>query len=143
MLHIITDITDPLCQYIKDDPVRPELPMEFRVNEHGNIFALVDADLRPQAIVCVRYMNSVPRDVHELAQTWGDSVAVFYTIWSYAPGSGRDLIMAARSWLQEHRPEISNFVTLSPPTDMARKFHLRNGADILSVNTDTVNYIYR
>ena len=69
-------------------------------------------------------------------------MAVFYTIWSYRPGAGRKLIRAAAAWIRKHRPEISEFVTLSPPTEMARTFHLRNGARELRVNGDTVNYLY-
>jgi hypothetical protein len=33
-------------------------------------------------------------------------------------------------------------VTLSPKTDMARKFHLKNGAKIFRENEETVNYEY-
>lgn len=143
MLHIITDINDYLCHYVKDDPVRPEIELEFRVNEHGNIFALVDDAGQPQSMVCVRYMAAVPHSVEELRANSGASIAVFYTIWSYRSGAGRDLIFAVRSWLAEHRPEITEFVTLSPPTEMARKFHINNGADILKINPETVNYIYR
>jgi hypothetical protein len=34
-------------------------------------------------------------------------------------------------------------VTLSPKTEMARKFHLKNGAEVFRENPDTVNYLYR
>jgi hypothetical protein len=70
------------------------------------------------------------------------TVAVFYTIWSYRPGAGRRLIIAARRWIEENRQDIKEFVTLSPPTEMARIFHLRNGAGVFRVNHDTVNYVY-
>jgi hypothetical protein len=70
-------------------------------------------------------------------------VAVFYTIWSYTAGSGRRLIMSARSWIGMNRSNVQEYVTLSPPTDMARVFHIRNGAEVLRVNADTVNYLYR
>jgi hypothetical protein len=86
-----------------------------------------------------------PRQWLELAMPSLDlrDTAVFYTIWSYVPGAGRKLIVQARNWLIANRTEIKTFVTLSPPTDMARVFHLRNGAGVLSVNEDTVNYIYQ
>jgi hypothetical protein len=71
------------------------------------------------------------------------NTAVFYTIWSYKPGAGRRLIVAARSWLLANMSNLDTFVTLSPPTEMARVFHLRNGAGVLSVNEDSVNYIYQ
>jgi hypothetical protein len=69
-------------------------------------------------------------------------VAVFYTIWSYYPGAGRRLIRSAAEWIQKNRTNITEFVTLSPPTDMARIFHLRNGAKEFRINENTVNYLY-
>lgn len=144
MLHIITSLSDPLCELIRDDPVRPEIPIEFRVSDRSNIFVLLDDYNKPTAAVCAIYRDSVPKSVVELAtpNVLTPDTAVFYTIWSYVPGAGRKLIMQARKWILENNSNISTFVTLSPPTDMARTFHLRNGAGVLSVNADTVNYIY-
>jgi hypothetical protein len=34
-------------------------------------------------------------------------------------------------------------VTLSPKTEMARRFHLKNGASELRENSNTINYIYK
>ena len=39
-------------------------------------------------------------------------------------------------------PHIKRFVTLSPKTEMAKKFHLRNGATELQENETTVNFEY-
>ena len=143
-LHVIQSLTDPLCSLITDDPVRPEIPLEFRVSVSSEIFALLDElSQEPLAAVCCAYRDLIPENTHELiAQPLSASVAVFYTIWSYKPGAGRKLIIAAREWIQSNRPEIARFVTLSPPTDMARVFHLRNGAEVFRINTDTVNYLY-
>jgi hypothetical protein len=140
-LHIITDLQDPLCRLISDDPVRPEIPLEFRVSASSEIFVLLDDSDQATAAVCCAYRNQIPSTVVELAQQ-PDSlphVAVFYTIWSYQPGAGRRLIMSARDWITDNRPAVSEFVTLSPTTDMARVFHLRNGAAVFRVNSDTVN----
>ena len=38
---------------------------------------------------------------------------------------------------------FNRLVTLSPLTDMARKFHLRNGAVELQVNETTQNFEYK
>jgi hypothetical protein len=69
-------------------------------------------------------------------------VAIFYTIWSYKPGAGRKLITQACAFIRANNPHIKKYVTLSPPTEMAKTFHLRNGACILNVNDHTVNYQY-
>ena len=142
MLHVIQTLDDPLVRLVADDPVRPEIPLEFRVGPTSEIFVLLDGD-DVGAAVCCAYRDAVPATVTELSLVSDLAhVAVFYTIWSYRPGAGRKLILAAREWIQQKRPHISEFVTLSPPTEMARVFHIRNGAAVLRVNTDTVNYIY-
>jgi hypothetical protein len=144
-LHSITTLSDPLLELIRDDPVRPEIPREFRVSEGCEVFVLLDDQYaKPQAVVCAAYKDSVPKDLVSLAtaNSQEPTVAVFYTIWSYAPGAGRRLIQAACGRIRAHRKNIRQYVTLSPPTDMARSFHIRNGADVLSINGDTVNYIY-
>lgn len=145
MLHTITTLDDPLLALIKDDPVRPDIPLEFRVSDSCSVYVLLDDEYsKPQAVVCVARKSSVPKDVLELANIDLEpaTVAVFYTIWSYSPGAGRRLIQETQRSLRVEFKDIKTFVTLSPPTEMARVFHLRNGAGVLSVNLDTVNYIY-
>jgi hypothetical protein len=145
MLHTITTLADPLLALIKDDPVRPDIPIEFRVSDHCCVYVLLDDEYsKPQAVVCVARKSSVPHNVLELAAVDSESptVAVFYTIWSYSPGAGRRLIQEAQRSIRSEHSYITTFVTLSPPTEMARIFHLKNGAGVLSVNSDTVNYIY-
>ena len=144
-LYRITTILDPLIALLADDPVRPEIPAEFRVTDNSEIFVLRDDDsAAAMAVVCCAYRTVIPSTVHELAALpeTETSVAVFYTIWSYTPGAGRRLIVSAREWIQTNRHNITKFVTLSPTTDMARVFHLRNGAEVFRVNPDTVNYLY-
>jgi hypothetical protein len=71
------------------------------------------------------------------------NIAVFYTIWSYAAGAGRELIQQAQKQIQADQPEVTTYVTLSPKTEMARKFHHRNGAKTYRENSDSVNYLYQ
>ena len=143
-LHIINKPEDSLCALIADDPVRPEIPLEFRVSESSEIIVSQDEYGKPTAVVCVLYRDSVPRSREELLEfaSYEPVVAVFYTIWSYQPGAGRRLIVMARRHIESSRPYIKKYVTLSPPTEMARVFHLRNGAQVLNVNADSVNYSY-
>jgi len=145
MLHIIRDITDSLIELIKDDPVRPELSKEFRVNENSQIFVLMDEDQRePMAVTCVKFIGKIPQNVDDLADlAITSNTAVFYTIWSYAAGAGRTLIEQAQEEIRRQHPEIDTYVTLSPKTEMARRFHLKNGAEVYRENPETVNYLYR
>lgn len=143
MLHLIKDLTDPLVDYLLQDPVRPELPPEFRVAENREVFALKDDD-KVKAIVCVAYNVGVPSSVKDLVDyiDANPDTAVFYTIWSYAAGAGRNLLEEAQAHIKETKSGITNFVTLSPKTETAKRFHLRNGASVYRENEDTVNYKY-
>jgi hypothetical protein len=70
------------------------------------------------------------------------TTAIFYTIWSYAPGAGAELLRETVAQIKKQFPSIDRFVTLSPKTDMAKRFHLKNGADVYRENPNTVNYEY-
>jgi len=143
MLHTITTISDDLASLIKDDPVRPEIPLSDRINSNSRIYMLKDGD-RTLAVTCVKFLESIPSAVDELVITIGSATtAVFYTIWSYTAGAGRQLIVEAQRSIESEFPEIQTYVTLSPKTEMARRFHLKNGARELRENSDTVNYIYK
>jgi hypothetical protein len=144
MLHIIRDLSDNLLTLIKDDPVRPELPLEFRVNETSEIYVLKNDQDQPVAVTCVKFLDRVPAAVSDLADVAvHTNTAVFYTIWSYAAGAGRQLIEQAQAEIKRAHPEVDTYVTLSPKTEMARRFHHKNGAVTLRENQDTVNYQYR
>lgn len=141
MLKFITQPSDPLLDYIRDDPVRPDISREFRVSNNRFVSALVEET--PRAIVCVSLHRFVPQAVQELELTdINPDTAIFYTIWSYAPGAGAELLRETVAGIRRQFPNIKNFVTLSPKTEMARRFHLKNGARVMRENADTVNYEY-
>jgi uncharacterized protein YuzE len=143
MIHLITSDTDRYFNFLTEDPVRPTIPTLSRIGINRDIFVLRDENGEAQAITCVSYQDSIPTTEQELfAQNAEPNIAVFYTIWSYAPGAGRTLIFNAVSHIKENMPNIKRFVTLSPPTTMARRFHLKNGALVFRENVETVNYEY-
>ena len=127
----------------KEDPVRPELTVEFRTSPGRTIYALLDDQGERAATICVAYTKMVPTNTQELDKfTDPDGhIAVAYTVWSKERGAGRlivnQLIAHARK-----QDQITRVVTLSPLTDMARRFHLRNGAVELQVNPTTQNFEY-
>ena len=143
MLHTITTLTEEIVKLLKDDPVRPEIPADRRVNQNSRIYMLKDGD-QTQAITCVKFLETVPAAVEDLVDSVNAATtAVFYTIWSYTAGAGRDLIVEAQRSIEAEFPGIQTYVTLSPKTEMARRFHLKNGARELRENSDTINYIYK
>ena len=143
MLHTITTLTEEIVRLLKDDPVRPEIPADRRVNQNSRIYMLKDGD-QTQAITCVKFLETIPAAVEDLVDGVNSATtAVFYTIWSYTAGAGRDLIVEAQRSIEAEFPGIQTYVTLSPKTEMARRFHLKNGARELRENPDTINYIYK
>ena len=58
-LHHIRDITDPLVRIIKDDPVRPHIPLEQRINEAAEILIL-KAGEEILAATCMQWLTEVP-----------------------------------------------------------------------------------
>jgi hypothetical protein len=143
MLYLITSATDLLLSFVKDDPVRPEIPAEFRV-QNNRLIATIVEEHRPLSMVCVSLHNFVPKTVDDLSDTSSEpTTAVFYTIWSYQAGAGQRLLRSVLPELKSRYPSLTTFVTLSPKTELARRFHLKNGAFILQENNDTVNYCYQ
>lgn len=133
---------------IKDDPVRPHIPVVSRIGVGREVYGLYGDNL--QAVICVAYTNEIPRNEFELevltqqASQDGDhgSIAVFYTVWSYERGAGREVLFQTVDQIKQERPQIKRFVTLSPLTIMAERFHLKNGAKLLEKHEDCQNFEY-
>ena len=143
MLHLIKEITDSFFNLISEDPVRPNIPHVDRVGSNKDIFVLRDEENKVKAITCVSYQSTIPDSESGLFEfTDTPNVAIFYTIWSYAPGAGRTLIFDAVDYIKKNNKDIKRFVTLSPKTEMAKRFHLKNGAIVYRENSETVNYEY-
>ena len=143
MLTFIKDLSDKLLAFIKDDPVRHEIPTDFRVSNGRMVAALTNEEEKPDAMVCVSFHDFVPEDTNDLKNTAQvPTTAVFYTIWSYKAGKGQELLIEAVKGIQRDYPSVTRFVTLSPKTEVARRFHLRNGAIVFRENLDTINYEY-
>ena len=132
-----------MLSFVKDDPVRPEISSDYRVSNGRIVLVLSENETSPDAMVCVSFHDSIPEKVSDLDNTSETpTTAIFYTIWSYRPGKGAELLINAVAWLQVNYPSITRFVTLSPKTPMARRFHLKNGAAIFRENEFTTNYEY-
>jgi len=127
----------PLNLPWQEDPVRPELSREFRHTAGREVYT------NGGAIICVAYCNDVPKTIDDLTSMVGLNHAVFYTVWSRKPGHGRMVVIDTWKYLMMTRPYVERYVTLSPKTKMAWKFHISNGAVLLNENTETDNYEYR
>tara|TARA_B100000424_G_C22887690_1_gene472240 strand:- start:236 stop:682 length:447 start_codon:yes stop_codon:yes gene_type:complete len=133
---------------IADDPVRPELDFDFRVGPNKDFFIYMNEFTGGVAsAICVSYNDFVPKTVTELKYYPDNldppSVAVFYTVWSYEKGAGREIVFKTAEHIRQEKEYVHRFVTLSPKTRMAERFHLRNGAILLSENEESNNFEYR
>jgi hypothetical protein len=142
-LHEIRDLTDPLLELVTQDPVRPHIPASQRVGETARVLVLLKDDL-PQSVVCVSFTSDVVTSESDLFGTPAShaQVIMLYTIWSLAPGAGRRMVHEVLSYVKHAWPQVQRVVTLSPPTQMAERFHLNNGARMLQHNGATVNFEY-
>jgi len=142
MLKIVSD--DWSLGYVKDDPVRPHIPLAWRISNGREVYILEDEQTSsPRAIVCVAYTNGVALDEEYMnSHTENPNTAMFYTVWSYDKGAGREIIFKAADAIKTNKPHIQRFCTLSPLTEMAEKFHLRNGASFLRKGDTCQNFEY-
>ena len=126
---------------IQDDPVRPHLAADWRMRSGREVYALKE-DGKTTAVICVAYMDEVPTCEQDMK--WpGIEVAVFYTVWSYKKGAGRKIVLDTANHIKKVHTNIKRFVTLSPLTEMAERFHLRNGATLLVKHKYAQNFEYK
>ena len=144
MLHVIDHMTHPLVHLVSGDPVRPHVTLEDRLHNLNRILVLENGVGVPSSVVCVAFSDHVIKEESEIATYDGDSpcVAILYTIWSLDKGGGQAMIPVVKQWIQKQFPSVQQLVTLSPHTQMARRFHEKNGAHELQMNSHTVNFEY-
>ena len=138
----------------KEDPVRPELDVNFRTS-HGRKIYGVKYKGEICAIMCFGYTNEIPKTVNELDLMTKDAhlqsalrdrnvgkIAIAYTVWSKKKGGGKLIVKEVFKKIKKSN-HLNRLVTLSPLTEMARNFHLRNGAFELQVNAETQFFEYK
>ena len=136
---MLTLITPTDIDLTVEDPVRPTIPMTWR--QQYEIWAWMEDNVRT-ATVCVAWLDAVPDSEDGMLIMPRGFKAVAYTIWSAAPGAGKKLILALQEQIKEN-PLCEGMYTLSPTTEMARKFHINNGARVYRINESTINYQYK
>ena len=136
-----------------EDPVRPELDNKFRTSYGRKIYG-VKYKGEIHAVMCFAFTNEIPKSVEELDMMSKDAflqsirreyqvgkIAIAYTVWSKKRGGGK-LIVKEVFKLIKKTHHLNRLITLSPLTEMARKFHLSNGAVQIQVNETTQNFEY-
>jgi|TARA_B100001540_G_C15737258_1_gene610493 hypothetical protein len=140
---------------INEDPIRPELDIKFRTSYGRKIFG-VKYKKEIYAIMCFGFANQIPktisefdlmtRDAHLQSASWRSKnigkIAIAYTVWSKKKGGGKLIVKEVFKKIKKSN-HLNRLVTLSPLTEMARNFHLRNGAKELQVNEESQNFEYK
>ena len=139
---------------IKEDPVRPELDNIFRRSYGRKIFG-VKYKGEIHAVMCFAYTNQIPKNVDELDKFSHDAflqsaqrdqnvgqIAIAYTVWSKKKGGGKLIVKEVFKKIKASN-HLNRLITLSPLTDMATKFHKKNGAKLLQINETTQNFEYQ
>jgi len=131
---------------VNEDPVRPDLSLEWRLANSRKIFGLKYED-DIEGIICVAFTNDIPHSVKELDMMSElahlkdeKKIAIAYTVWSRKRGAGKEIINKVLEYATKQG--IERVVTLSPLTPMATHFHMRNGAKQISINEKTQNFEY-
>ena len=165
--QIITKSLDDFYDWIKgaelvelkkcntnEDPVRPELDNNFRRSYGRKIYG-VKYKNEIYAVMCFAYTNQVPKNVDELDKFSHDAyllsaqrdqnigkIAIAYTVWSKKRGGGKLIVKEVFKKIKKSN-HLNRLVTLSPLTEMATKFHSKNGAKLLQINETTQNFEYK
>ena len=137
-----------------EDPVRPELDNKFRTGYGRKIYG-VKYKREIHAVMCFAYTNKIPTSVEELEKLSTDAflqsalrdqnvgkIAIAYTVWSKRKGGGKLIVKEVFKKIKKSN-HLNRLVTLSPLTEMASKFHTRNGAKLVQVNETTQNFEYK
>ena len=138
----------------EEDPVRPELDNIFRRSYGRKIYGVKYMG-EIHAVMCFAYTNQIPKNVDELRKFSHDAflqsaqrdqnvgqIAIAYTVWSKKKGGGKLIVKEVFKKIKKSN-HLNRLVTLSPITDMATKFHTRNGAKLLQINETTQNFEYK
>ena len=140
---------------INEDPIRPDLDIKFRTSYGRKIFG-VKYKKEICAIMCFGFTNQIPKTINEFDLMTRDAhlqsascrskdigkIAIAYTVWSKKKGGGKLIVKEVFKKIKKSN-HLNRLVTLSPLTEMARNFHLRNGAKELQVNEESQNFEYK
>ena len=137
-----------------EDPVRPELDNVFRRSYGRKIYG-VKYKGEIYAVMCFAYTNEIPKNVEELDKFSHDAflqsaqrdqnvgrIAIAYTVWSKKKGGGKLIVKEVFKKIKKSN-HLNRLITLSPLTEMATKFHTKNGAKLLRINETTQNFEYK
>lgn len=144
MKYKIEVVTDRPNLWKDSDPVRPELGVAYKTYPGRQVYGLKDESGEHVAFCCVARTWDIPQDIMSLSRLTSEDGTIFvpYTVWSLRRGAGKAIINELLRQVRENDLGIERVVTLSPRTEMARSFHLKNGAQEVASGVVAVNFEY-
>ena len=114
---------------VAEDPVRPELSMEFRKSYGRKVFGLKDEQGELAAIMCFAFTNQVPKSVEEMDMLSKDAamqavhragvqgnIAIAYTVWAKKKGGGKHMVNEVYKMVKQSNHTVS-YTHLTLPTN--------------------------
>ncbi len=131
---------------VTEDPVRPELSLEFRQSHGRKIYGIKDEEGDIAAVMCFAFTHGIPKSVEEMDTMSRDaamqavhragvqgSTAIAYTVWAKKKGGGKHIVNEVYKMIKASN-HLNRLVTLSPLTEMEEKFHIKNGAKLVGTH---------
>jgi|TARA_Y100000296_G_scaffold84932_1_gene119597 hypothetical protein len=141
MLKKLTNLQE-VIELVKNDPVRPNIDPQWRITPPREVYYLEGPRLHYTAACCMAFTNSIPiSEMDLIGRIHTGNIAVFYTVWSKEKGMGRKILFEVLDIMKERN--YTKFITLSPKTEMAKRFHFSNGAILLQENHESYNFEYK
>ncbi len=134
-VYVLDDLSAVICVcHCKEVPTSEEELELYRI-EDSPCIGVCTLDENDVCIGCGRTMNEIRERFTER------SIVIAYTVWSNKPGAGRTIVNELAA-LAKETISIKRLVTLSPLTEMATKFHTRNGAKLINKSETCQNFEY-
>ena len=133
---------------VLEDPIRPELDINFRISNGRKIYGLKSSN-NIEGFICIAFTNEVPQTLKELDlmsknayHENNGNIAVAYTVWSRKRGAGKQTIYNAKLFIKDEMKLVKRFITLSPLSPVATHFHIKHGAKLININSTSQNFEY-
>ena len=124
------DFKNEWLEFLKEDPVHPNITIDIRITGSRTILALVENEI-PQAIICVKFGDKLPQNMNyilsdepNMSKDVCHQYAIFYSIFrlqhATLKGAGAVAIKKAKAYFKEKC--IKRFYTLSPVPELSKTF---------------------
>lgn len=125
-------------EWLKEDPIHPQIPVHIRISGSRNVVAMIEADI-PEVLICIKFGDKLPQNmefilnddeegqasnIEEVALSNKFTYVIFYSIFklkhSTLKHAGALAIKEAKEYY--HNLGLKRFFTLSPIPTLTKDF---------------------